>query len=108
MQLPPRPPSHARRGIIPETPLDFHDCAYLLVRTLSEDRFYCFMQENCLDLAAGFLSKVFFLLPQGTNIAREQMVVACRELLVLKMPRVLLEASFKNALNFNDIFCLNI
>ena len=53
---------------------------------------------------AGFLNKVVMLLPQCTNIAQKQMVVKCGEPSVLKMPLFFMEASFKNALNFNKIF----
>ena len=44
------------------------------------------------SVMAGFLSKVILLLPQRTNIEREQMVMACGEPPVLKMPLFLLEA----------------
>ena len=55
---------------------------------------------------AGFLNNVILLLPQRMNIAREQMVMAYAEPLVLKMPLFLPEVGFQNALN--EIFCLNV
>ena len=75
----------ARMGIIPDTLLDFHDRARLLVRTLSKDKFCCFVRIASIVMA-GFLNKVILLLPQHTTIAREQMLMACVEPLVLKMP----------------------
>ena len=39
-----------------------------------------------LRVMAGFLNKVVLLLPQHTNIAREQMVMAYGEPVVLKVP----------------------
>ena len=39
-----------------------------------------------LSVMAGFSNKVVFLLSQRTNIACEQIVVACGEPPVLKMP----------------------
>ena len=38
------------------------------------------------SVMAGFLNKVILLLPQCTNIAREQMVMTYREPSVFKMP----------------------
>ena len=57
---------------------------------------------------ARFLNKVILLLPQCINIAREHMVVVYGEPPVLKMPYFLLEAGFENALNFKEIFCMNV
>ena len=52
----------------------------------------------------GFLNKVVLLLPQRTNIAQEQMVVACGEALILKCLYFYLRfshaSSFENALIF--------
>ena len=45
--------------------------------------FYRRITSSVLD---GFLNKVLLLLPQSTNIAREQVIVACGEPLVLKIP----------------------
>ena len=41
--------AHAHGGMIPETPPNFHDHARLLVGTLSEHRFCCFVQGNHLE-----------------------------------------------------------
>ena len=61
-----------------------------------------------LSVMDGLLNKVVLLLTQCTNIAREQIVVACGEPPVLKMPSFLLEVGFENVLNFNEIFCMNV
>ena len=60
------------------------------------------------SVMAGFLNKVILLLPQCMNIAQEQTVVPCREPSVLKMARFLPDVGFENALNFNEIFCMNV
>ena len=78
-------PTHTREGIILETLPNFHNRARLLIQTVSEDRFCCFVLENCLE-CKGILNEVDLFLPQRTNIAREQTVVACGESLILRMP----------------------
>ena len=48
--------------------------------------FVVLCRRIALSVMADFLNKVVLLLSQRTNIAREQMVMVCREPLVLKMP----------------------
>ena len=62
------------------------------------------MQENHLQCNGWHFNKVVLLRPQCTNIAQEQMVMACKEPPVLKMPCSLPKANFENALNLNAMF----
>ena len=57
-----------------------------------ETGFVVLYKRIASSVMAGFLSKVVLLLPQRTNIAREQMVMVCGEPLVLKMPLFFLDS----------------
>ena len=60
------------------------------------------------SVMATFSNKVILLLPQCTNTTQEQIVVACREPLILKISWFLPVDNFENALNFNRIFCMTV
>ena len=100
--------ARARGRIIPKTPLDFHNLARLLVEPYPKIGSVVLCGRITSSVIVDFLNKVILLLPQHMNIAQGQMVVACREPLVLKMPWFLPEANFEIALNFNKIFCMNV
>ena len=53
--------SCARRGIILETLSNFHDYVHLLVRTLSEDRFCCFVLDHRIECHGWLFKKGRFV-----------------------------------------------
>ena len=78
--------AQARGGIIPETLSNFQTVPIYFYEPYQNTGFIVLCRRIASSVMACFLSKVVLLLPQRTNIAREQMVMACGKPLVLKMP----------------------
>ena len=79
-------PTRARRGIILETLPYFHDRARLLVRTLSEEKFCCFVQENRLEYNGWLFKQGHFVTASVHEYCTGANGVACGKPSVLKMP----------------------
>ena len=76
----------ARVGIIPKTLPNFQIVPVYFYKPYQKIGFVVLCKRIASSVMAAFLSKVVLLLRQRTNIAWEQMVMACREPLVFKMP----------------------
>ena len=79
-------PARAHGGIIPETSQIFMTVLVYLSEPYQNIGIVVLCWRIALSVMAGFLNKVIFLLPQRTNIAREQMLMAYAEPPVLNVP----------------------